>query len=299
MKLPNFRTFEPLNALKQQMGIPREEFGTLVVDVAPGRLTPRELAAINSPAGLDVSLDEIIVLQNQTLAVKGQRVVIYIRDNTNYMRQFTDPRFHFFNCDTIKEMREKNRFGRYVACNETSGQFQLNIMVRGGDNPIARDLSVCRHCLEGMPYKNYSRASSPAVKQKAVDSFSRADFFEQYPKSCLDEYPKHDWKTAPINAYPPGFGEVSRHYRQLAGFRCQEASCGVDLSAREHRWFLETHHKNGQKDDNSAANLIPLCVYCHANQFQHSQVKNTPKYKKFLAIRLQLLQLQRAKSNHS
>ena len=186
-----------------------------------------------------------------------------------------------------------------VACNETSGQFQLNIMVRGGDNPIARDLSVCRHCLEGMPYKNYSRASSPAVKQKAVDSFSRADFFEQYPKSCLDEYPKHDWKTAPINAYPPGFGEVSRHYRQLAGFRCQEASCGVDLSAREHRWFLETHHKNGQKDDNSAANLIPLCVYCHANQFQHSQVKNTPKYKKFLAIRLQLLQLQRAKSNHS
>ena len=43
MKLPNFFDFEPLNTLKEKMGIPRHVYGDLTVLIDPSRLTELEL----------------------------------------------------------------------------------------------------------------------------------------------------------------------------------------------------------------------------------------------------------------
>lgn len=55
MRLPDFTRYEPLNRLKEQMGIQRDEFGSIVVIVAPGGLTADELERLVSGTGIDVA----------------------------------------------------------------------------------------------------------------------------------------------------------------------------------------------------------------------------------------------------
>jgi hypothetical protein len=70
------------------MGVPKNVYGDLYVELAPGRLTLTELTELSSAAGLDVSLDEIVVLPDGTLSYKGQRIVVYIRDKSDYSAGF-------------------------------------------------------------------------------------------------------------------------------------------------------------------------------------------------------------------
>ena len=53
MKLPEFFSFEPLNRLKERMGIPRDVYGSLTVKVEPGRLTEHELNQLSAGDGID------------------------------------------------------------------------------------------------------------------------------------------------------------------------------------------------------------------------------------------------------
>lgn len=76
MKLPNFYEFQPLNDLKEKMGIDRNIIGTLTVVVEPGRLTELELEKLASSSGLDISIDDLRVLEDGTLAYKNSRVLL-------------------------------------------------------------------------------------------------------------------------------------------------------------------------------------------------------------------------------
>jgi hypothetical protein len=80
MKLTDFRHFEPLNSLKEKMGIPRDSFGSLTVMIEAGRLSELELEKLTSQDGLEISLDDLRVLDDGTLAYKNSRVLLYIRD---------------------------------------------------------------------------------------------------------------------------------------------------------------------------------------------------------------------------
>ena len=80
MKLPNFYDFEPLNSLKERMGLAREDLGALDVHVGASRLTAAELERLTSQDGLDISSDQLRILDDGTLAYKDSRVLLYIRD---------------------------------------------------------------------------------------------------------------------------------------------------------------------------------------------------------------------------
>jgi|SRR5579863_7261228 len=289
MKLPDFRSFEPLNSAKGKMGIARNVYGNLTVLVAPGRLTLTELTKIESREGLDVSIEEIVVLPDGTLGFKGQRVVLYIRDKPEYGSYYSDPRFHLANCSTLKQMRHSDRFGKYVASGNTTGEFAINFIKGGKARPTVRRLSVCQNCLDYLRFGAFSLSQAAMRRQAAVIKFSIRDFFEKYPKSYHAEVPKHSEYSQPINNYTSGFHETSIDVRERAGWRCQEYTCMVDLSAPVNRKYLHTHHKNALKYDNSIENLIALCVYCHANTPNHSHIRNSPDYKAFVPIRLKLL----------
>ena len=102
MKLPDFFNFEPLNLIKEKMGVPRNVYGVLTVLIDPGRLTEEELKKLTSSDGIDISPDELSILPDGTLAYKNSRVLLYIRDMERY-----EPRFHLANCSTLQEMRTK------------------------------------------------------------------------------------------------------------------------------------------------------------------------------------------------
>jgi len=116
MKLTNFYESESLNQLKDLMGIQRDHYGTLTVVMSAARLTPEELERLVSLDGLDItSLDDLKILDDGTLALKDRRVLLYIRDVTEYQGRAVEPRFHVAHCKKLLEMRERNRFeSRYV-----------------------------------------------------------------------------------------------------------------------------------------------------------------------------------------
>ena len=95
MNLTNFFEFEPLNTIKAKMGIPRNVYGNMTVNIDAGRLTELELEKITSANGLEISEDDLTILPDKTLAYKNSRVILYIRDVTVYGNQEISPKFHF------------------------------------------------------------------------------------------------------------------------------------------------------------------------------------------------------------
>ena len=126
MKLPNFYHFEPLNSLKERMGLSREALGTLDVHIDASRLTATELERLTSQDGLDIALEDLRILDDGTLAYKDSRVLLYIRDVNVMLNQVPQPRYHLANCSTLRQMRVKRRFKhRYVVSTRLDGvQFE-------------------------------------------------------------------------------------------------------------------------------------------------------------------------------
>jgi hypothetical protein len=114
-------------------------------------------------------------------------------------------------------------------------------------------------------------------KDRVVASFFPGDFFALYPQSLFAKKPIYDSDTAPANVYSDDWPRVSLAARSQAGWRCQQ--CRLDLSPHHLRKFLQTHHQNGQRNDNRRENLMVLCVECHAKQPNHNHMKNTPDYR--------------------
>jgi hypothetical protein len=287
MKLPNFFLFEPLNRLKEQMGLSRDDVGDLTVSIRQPRLTEAELEKLASPDGLDISIDDLVVLKDGTLGYKNSRVLLYIRDISVYGGREKEPRFHLSNCATLQEMRERKRFNsRYVVSTNVDGKFKLNLI----DGRITRtklvELTVCQNCLGLLHFDGFRMEWHKPRRRTAVQAFTLGRFFEKYPRSLHTSNPKYNSDDAPLNNYPPDFDEISERTRAAKNWKCEE--CELDLSAKPHRRFLHTHHIDGDKSNNSDDNLKVLCLGCHAEEPLHGHVKQSPQYKAFQQIRATL-----------
>lgn len=274
MKLPNFYEFEPLNILKEKMGIPRGDYGTLTVLVDPSRLTELELEKLTSSIGLDISPDELTVLPDGTLAYKNSRVLLYIRDVTIY-----EPRIHLANCATLQDMREQKRFSRYVVSTNTDGMFRINIVEKNMTRSEIRGLSVCQNCLKCLGLGGFSSTWSKQKKMSFVSNFNIQDFFKVYPKSLHVNIPYYNSDNSPENIYSVDFPEISRKYRESVNWICKR--CGISLENPSWRKWLHVHHVNGVKSDNSPSNLEALCIRCHADKPRHEYMKKTKDYQDF------------------
>ena len=165
MKLTDFSGFEPLNSLKEKMGIPRDTFGNLTVLIDAGRLSELELEKLASQDGLDISLDDLRVLDDGTLAYKNSRVLLYIRDVTVYGGHKSQPRYHISNCSTLVGMREKKRFSsRYVVSSRMDGEFNLNLISGGVARSELYRLCVCQNCLDRAEFQRISSKLAKATK---------------------------------------------------------------------------------------------------------------------------------------
>ena len=284
MKLTDFRNFELLNTLKERMGIPRDVFGELTVLVDAARLSELELEKLTSQDGLEISIDDLRVLKDGTLAYKNSRVLLYIRDVPVYGDHQSQPRYHVSNCKTLITMREQKRFEtRYVVSTRTDGQFNLNFIDGGVSRSSIHRLMVCQHCLGHLGFNGFRQYWRKKQRAAAVQSFTLEDFFAQFPRSLHIENPKYNSDNAPLNTYGDDFSEISLKAKSAAKWMCQK--CGFDLSSK--KGFLHTHHINGAKFDNSPINLKVLCYGCHADEPNHQHMKGHPNYTHFKIIKAQ------------
>jgi hypothetical protein len=96
MRLPDFTDDAGLIALRRLMGA--DAPGSFSPSYRPDKLT---LAT----DGRDVSIDDVVVLEDDTLSYKDSRVLIYIRDITQF--QHWVPRFHIADCETLQKMKQR------------------------------------------------------------------------------------------------------------------------------------------------------------------------------------------------
>src|SRR5437870_1810700 len=110
MKLPDFLNFDPFNQLRSAMIA--DALSDFNFTSKSNALTYEELERLAN-AGIEIDLKEVRVLSDGTLAYKDSRVLLYIRDISDYRgdRQGTDnlSKFHVSDCSTLKDMRERNR----------------------------------------------------------------------------------------------------------------------------------------------------------------------------------------------
>ena len=280
MKLPDFSEDKKLTELLQLMD---------------AELTPWQsgVDGILVTTGIEISLKKIEYAPDGTLEYEGRKVVVYIRDQHVFdSYELVDPdelvdpeelrKFHVASCSTLKLMRSKNRYDKYVVATRTDGKFIINFLVNNkihekGER-VERRLYVCKHCLNALDYQNYRNKKTQ--QNEIREFFDLNEFFEMYGSQITSTPPETDI-TAPENKYSPDWPQIRERYKEKVEWRCEK--CSIDL--RKEKKFLDVHHINGLRNNNGEENLCALCIGCHAEQFQHQHIKATPKYKKFLRWR--------------
>lgn len=193
---------------------------------------------------------------------EGRHVVLYIKDHSyvrGTMSVFDNARedaskgnkIHVANCKTLEDMAAQNRFNRYVACNNTTGSFEI----LGPSGELADvGLHVCKNCLKLLNYKG--ARDSTSLRNELAANFDYKVFFKTY-----SSFFKHMPKTMAEEdvGYTKDWGTISQRLREQTRYICSD--CGVDL--KQHKNLCHVHHINGAKQDNSPSNLAVLCVDCH------------------------------------
>ena len=212
------------------------------------------------------NLDEVEP-HGELLTHKGEQVVLYIKDTRqgkytllHYPEEAR--RFHVADCRTIKEMRSKGRFERYVVTTRQDGKFLVE--AADSDEEFEAPLRVCKNCLTHLDWKGYARSRS----DKVWKGFSLRDFFAECT-TFFPSKPRYTDRTAPPGGYTRNWSRLSDAIKRKRGWRCDE--CSVNLS--HHRRLLHGHHKNGVTSNNRQENIAVLCLLCHSEQPYHGRVK--------------------------
>lgn len=229
--------------------------------------------------GVDVDIDQVSLVGDGTLALGDVRVLLYIRDVSNYSGNSKLPKYHLTYCKTLERMHRDRRFARYVVANRDDGNFCVNLMEGNRGSEFIK-LDVCQYCLAGLTWQGFSVMLSSEERKRRVGSFSLKEFFEKYPKDIISINPPHTSENAPLNEYSPDWREISNGVKFELDYQCQK--CNLVLPDNKRR-FLHVHHVNGLKYDNSRGNLKVVCVACHSDEPLHSHMKESADYLEFMA----------------
>ncbi len=225
-----------------------------------GEIDFSKLATTGVPVDLnDVHFDSI---NRRATTPDGKQILLHIKKVNNFGDNRL-PKFHFYECRTLKDMKNKGKFEKYVMTQRKDGYFLMDVNTGSGYIEREEKLDVCKNCLNW--YK------SEYGKKYSVETFDIPAFFEHFGDSRFTEMPKHTDIFAPKSGYTDDWNDISKQRKEQFGYICQQ--CSIDLS--NYKKFLQTHHVNGVENDNRHNNLKVLCIECHSKQFDHNHMKNS------------------------
>lgn len=208
------------------------------------------------------------------------RVVLHITQKTLYtggLPTLEDyHKYHVFNCEALQMMHAIGRGERYCMAARTDGRFRYillrhNRIVKEYKGAGGAPLILCKFChriYDGRVNRNGSRPFE-------LSSFlCGSDFLGD-----LTAHHRLDSDDA-LNVYPRDWALISQRRKSSVAYKCEK--CHIDLSEQHLRKFLQAHHIDGRKNNNSVMNIRVLCVFCHAEEPLHKGlIAHTPLYAQF------------------
>ena len=237
---------------------------------------------------IEIDLGEIDVAPGGLLTYKGEQIILYIKDtnkseeiNLYYPEEST--RFHLSDCQTLRDMKRKGRYERYIVTQRQDGKFKVDWkdFDTGEMGEVEAELKVCKNCLTSLNYNHYKDRKTERDSiwtDFAIDSFLRnySTFFPSKPSRTEN--------TALIDQYVKNWQNISKMIRERKRWTCE---C-CDLTLLKNTSYLHVHHKSGVKTDNSDSNLEVLCALCHTKRPYHSHMSIPPKTQsKIMQLRIE------------
>lgn len=270
-------TFGELAAVRELMGAPLSDWKPCESDISPRGGVLEALGR-----GFEANLTDVLVGPGNLLTYKGEQIVIYIRDTQQSKWVVENEpektrRFHISDCSTLREMRAKGRYDRYVLTNNMGGQFLVDWLDRdtGTRGETQAALKVCKNCLTELSYRGYANEQGQLKSQQGLQDreavwreFSLGEFLMEY-STFFSSRPGRRAENAIQNAYVKDWPRISERTRRMAKWICE--TCSVDMSSLPR--LLHCHHKNGVVTDNAGRNLAVLCAACHAAQPDHGHMR--------------------------
>lgn len=225
---------------------------------------------IELDSGIDIDLKDIETTEG-ILSYRGRQVLLYIPDQARKIATVLEhpeegKKFHISDCTALKNMRNINRFDRYVVTNDLSGNFKVNGVNNVTNLPMegTAELKVCKFCLSTLNYDGY--AINKSERHSVFGSFKIDTFFETY--STVFKYLPKRIQGIYESGYAEDWKNISSRYREKMDYTCEE--CKTDFIHNKN--LLHTHHISGVKSDNSNSNLKAVCVDCHKKEPMHEHI---------------------------
>ena len=214
--------------------------------------------------GIDVAIDDVSIESSGLIKYNGEQILLHIKEVSSFGQRDQLPKFHFYDCNTLKKMRSSGRFDRYVVTQRKDGTFlvdkKLNNYFYQRDCII--ELHCCKNCLNWYN-RNYQNSCT-------VNDFDIDRFFFFFSNTPIARKPIYTDLTAPTSGYTRDWNDVSLRMREKYRWICQK--CYVNFN--HNRSYLQVHHINGVKSDNKEGNLKVLCKYCHSQEPYHEHMRN-------------------------
>lgn len=189
---------------------------------------------------------------------KKHRGYMYLKDY-QIDRYGTRPKFHTHKCEKIQEFIEAGTFRqRYEWSNSKTNTIIDTTSRREYPNEV---LSVCSFC-KNLILREIGTTAEFAEILKALN-----------PPPLEIE--------VDVNGYVKGWERESRIIREKADYQCSK--CRIKIDRPVHRDWIQVHHLNGNKTDNSLENLDCLCICCHSKVDQR-HVENFSKGPNAIAL---------------